>query len=69
MVGPIIAAKLHTELKRELGRSEDRLSRDGVAWGDIQQFMNDIISGRMPSNYQALVSPRRSGGLFRGTSR
>ena len=68
MVGPVIGAKLHAALRRELGNPGGRLSRGGVAWADIQQFMNDIIAGRMPSNYKGLVSPSRTGGLFGNTS-
>jgi len=64
MVGPIIGAKLHAALRVELGRSEDRLSRGGVDWADIQQFMNDLMAGRMPANYKSLVSPTRIGGIF-----
>lgn len=64
LVGPIIGAKLHRQLRAELSSPQSSLSRGGVAWSDIQQFMNDVIAGRMPANYEGLVSPSRTGGLF-----
>jgi len=63
MVGPVIGAKLDAALKRELGTGGN-LSREGMPWSTIQQFMSDLMAGRMPAGYEGLSGVRRRGGWF-----